>query len=439
MLSADTCSYFDPVNPSHPPPRVLTGRLNVFQRLARTWDAVHPYNAGQACRVAGAFDPGRVEAAWNEALGSLGLGIVMTDGRRFGFEPAPRQAVPWLARDADLSHRFTTELNRPFTDPREPPFRPFAQDVGDSTWLGVTYQHWVADSHSIRLLIRTWFTRLLEPAAARDRPVKLMRLASRAMLGGEGDGVLDLLRRYGEYRRARKVHTMGPLDYPVRVRVLETTRPFVPALLDHARSRGAKLNDVFLAALAQACAALVPAQSRTGRANLALSSAVDLRPALAADASSGRSDFGCLLGFRSTVCRPADLQDWHRLLRSIASRRSRSTGIPWMLAAEFASRFTPPARVYDFYRKETPFAAGISNVNLHAPCAPGRRPPPVVEYVRVSPTGPMVPIAMNVTTLGSRLHLSMTYRRALLNDWTAGEIAHAFVRRLGGIAGGQQG
>jgi hypothetical protein len=46
----------------------------------------------------------------------------------------------------------------------------------------------------------------------------------------------------------------------------------------------------------------------------------------------------------------------------------------------------------------------------------------------------MVPLAMNVTTLGDRLRMSMTYRSNLLNDWTATEIARAFTSRLESLA-----
>ena len=46
-----------------------------------------------------------------------------------------------------------------------------------------------------------------------------------------------------------------------------------------------------------------------------------------------------------------------------------------------------------------------------------------------------MPVALNVTTLGDDLRLSMTYRSNLLNDWTAAELARAFVGRLRQLAG----
>ncbi len=90
--------------------------------------------------------------------------------------------------------------------------------------------------------------------------------------------------------------------------------------------------------------------------------------------------------------------------------------------------------MYDFYRKEAPFAGGISNVNLNETWFARQHPQRILDYVRISPTGPMVPVAMNVTTLGDRLRLSLTYRAALLNDWTAKELGEQFAGRLMRIA-----
>jgi hypothetical protein len=138
------------------------------------------------------------------------------------------------------------------------------------------------------------------------------------------------------------------------------------------------------------------------------------------------------------VCGRGDLTEWERLLRAVGRKREarHSAGVLWMLAADAASRFTPPERAYDFYRKEAPFAGGISNVNLNGTWFARQHPTNVLNYMRVSPTGPMVPVALNVTTLGDRLRLSMTYRANLLNDWTAKELGEMFLNRLTRISCG---
>ena len=420
---------------------MLTARLNVFQRLARTWDAVHPYNAGQACRIGTEFAPPVLEAAWAAALDGIGLGRVRAEADGYSYE----RPLGWTVRhlgevDDDLSRHITTEMNRPFTD-HEPPFRPFTRVMNGSTWLGIVYRHWVADSVSVRMILGEWLAQLVLPQAVGPNGIPLIRCRSRDVVAGwRGDRsvlgtLLGLARRYGDNRRVRKIHTFGPLDYPVRVRLFPAPAGILPRLLTYARARRVKLNDVLLAALAQSCHDVVPAQRRPGRDGLAVSAVADLRPGLRPRLGEG---FGCLLGFTSTVCRRDDLTRWDRLLRSVAtqSRAQRVAGVGpasvlWMLAAERASRHTPPHRVYDFFRKEIPFAAGISNVNLSGTRLggddPGRR---VLEYVRVSPTGPIVPIALAVTSRRDEVQLSLTYRTALLNDWTAAELVQQFVRRL---------
>jgi hypothetical protein len=414
---------------------VTPAPLNVFQRLARTWDAVHPYNAAQACRVAGASSHAEAAVAWSAVMRDLGI---EPTGRSFD--------VACLADDADLSQHFTRELNRPFPEAMSSPFRPFIRRADGSTWLGIVYRHAAADSVSVRDVLYRWLARIGATGGGHDTPRpspvdSLPSVRSRDVLGGwRGEWRIDetflgLLRRYGENRRVRKIHTFGPLEYPVRVRLFPAPAGVVPSLIDYARARKVTVNDVLLAALARACHRLVPAQQRPGRDDLAVSSVADLRPGLD---PALRDTFGCLLGFTTTVCRRRDLDDWCRLLRSVAAQSAvqRRAGVGpasvlWMLAAELASRYTPADRVYDFYRKEIPLAAGISNVNLNGTwVAGGPHPTPVLDYVRVSPTGPIVPIALAVTSLGTELRLALTYRTALLNDWTAAELVQSFTDQL---------
>ena len=81
-----------------------------------------------------------------------------------------------------------------------------------------------------------------------------------------------------------------------------------------------------------------------------------------------------------------------------------------MLLANAVKRLVPPHELYHFYRKELPLLGGVSNVNLNNTWAAKYHPGPLLEYLRISPTGPMVPLVFNLTTLGDRLHLSMTCR-----------------------------
>src|SRR5947209_1934765 len=103
--------------------------LNLFQRIVRTWDAVHPYNAAQVVRIEGRMDPAVAGDAWAGALRTMGLGRVRVTEKSFRHEilngEMQRFPVRKVPADVALEHVLSEELNRPFDDPDEPPFRPF--------------------------------------------------------------------------------------------------------------------------------------------------------------------------------------------------------------------------------------------------------------------------------------------------------------------------
>lgn len=445
MAAKEVCPLSTPT--THPVP------LNAFQRLARDWEKVYPYNAAQALRLRGAADPPAAARAWAQALEATGLGRVAIDveaGRRFRYEALngelARYPVQVLPAGTDLAQHMTEELNRPFDDPEEPPFRPFLLPAGPgqggpaSYTLGVVYRHWVADSTAVRLLLREWFVRLHDPAAARDRQLAHPRRGYWALFGPgrsrwpAAATAFNLLRRHWLYRRARKVKTFGPRDYPMRVLLRRAPDGSADRLRTAAKSRGVKVNDLFLAALAQACDKFVPTQERRKRRHLAVATIVDLRPHAGEDLSD---TFGLFLGFTEVLCAPGDLRDFDRLTQTVAAQneRHRRRGMPqssleWLGAALAARWVVPVDGVYHFYRKETPLVGGVSNVNLNGTWAADYAPGPLIEYVRVSPTGPMVPLVLAVTTLGDSLHLSLTYRPALLSEESAGRMLEDFLQRL---------
>ena len=208
----------------------------------------------------------------------------------------------------------------------------------------------------------------------------------------------------------------------------------IDALRGAARRRGVKVTDMLLAAVADACNRHLPLQSRPSRRDLAVGNIIDLRPH-ARHHLDGR--FGLFLGFSYCFCSPRDLNDWPRLLKAIAmqSRACGQAGVApsstaWMVAALAVQRFVPSKGLYHFYRKEMPLTAGLSNVNLNATWARRYHPWPLLDYLRVSPTGPMCPLVLGATTLGDRLRLAITYRQSLVDPAAACQISSAIVQRL---------
>ena len=452
------------MSPTHSVP------LNAFQCLARDWEKVHPYNAAQAMRLSGDADCAAVAKAWAEAIEAAGLGRVSVDpidGRRFRHQTLNGELVRYPVRilpaGTDLGSYISAELNRAFDDPGEPPFRPFViplppdplqsracfgadgpTESQGSYYLGVVYQHWVADSTAVRLLLKDWFVRLYDPAQARCRPLGQARHGYWSLFGPcrggwqPTDMFFNLIRRHWRYRAVKKVQTFGRSDYPMKVLLRAAPEGLIERLSAYAKARRLKLNDLFLAALAESCDRLVPTQHRLTRQDLAVATIVDLRPHAPQDLSD---TFGLFLGFTEVVCGPRELCDFDRLIESVARqnrlhrrRGIRQSSLAWLLAAWAVRRFLPAQKIYHFYRKETPLVGGVSNVNLNPTWAADYSPMKLLEYVRVSPTGPMVPLVLAVTTLGRRLHLSMTFRPALLTDEAAEELASSVLTRLASLS-----
>jgi hypothetical protein len=423
--------------------------LNLFQRLARRWDSVHPYNAAQVMRVAEAVNPDKAGQAWAEALRGMGLGrVYVADDLRFRHEALNGEFVRYplsvLGNGMSVAGHLTRELNRAFDREDEPPFRPFLVSEEDGTYLGVVYQHWIADSVSIRAVLREWFVRLFDPAAARETPVKHPQGGYWKLFGNRGNWRVDAtvlanFRSHMRHRRVRKVVSRGPQDYPVRVSLHDLSEGLPGRLREAARAERMKVHDILLAAVAEACDRHVPVQVRANRPDLSIGSVVDLRRHAAGDLSD---TFGLFLGFTQVVCRPQILRDWPRLLQSVASqnRVNKESGLAqvsmfWMAAAMAVNRFVPDRDLYKFYRKELPMAGGLSNVNMNDTWATRYSPDILRNYWRVSPTGPLVPVVFSTTTLGGRMTLALTCRDSLMSEAESDAMADGVVRRLESVAG----
>jgi hypothetical protein len=433
------------------------GKLNVFQRLVRQWDELHPYNAAQVLQLRGAPDLDRWTNEWNRTLRELGLGRVRVYDGRFSIEQLNGVLQPIHARpistQCELEQHITTELNQPFDSDDDLPFRPFILFQRDSYYVGVVYHHWIADSASIRMLLREWFLRQFDPARARK---ERLNIASRGYWHNFGphrsrweltEGLLSSIRWSSRFKRVRRIEIPEFAQFQVRFTLHDLPTGTVTALKTFARENDLTVNDVFLAATAEACHRFVPVTQTAKRHDLALGSIVDLR-------SRGQDDlsdtFGLFLGFTSVICRPDDLQSWPRLLAHVArqSASQKRTGVPEasmirMFAGIVAAKMMRMKRekIINFYRKRVPLAGGISNINLNRSWPQQYHPDPLMQYIRVSPTGPMMPLVFTTTTLADTLNFGLTYREAVIPRDRADQIAAQFKQRVVEIAnsvGGRQ-
>jgi hypothetical protein len=418
-------------------------RLNVFQRLVRNWDTVHPYNAAQIIHIDGAPDSEKIRDAWQATLAAMGLGPVHVEGHDYHFESVNGSAslyrLAMLDPDASLDQFVSEQMNQPFAE-GELPLRPFIQPQNGSFYLGIVYQHWVADSASIQMLMREWFVRMYDPSSAQDRPARAAPGGYWRIFGPHrsrwriGEQVLTLLRSYSRFRRVRKLRTLGSSDFAMHFSLHRAPEGLLPKLQHIAKEQNVTLNDLFLAAMATVCDRFNPVRNIPRRRDLALGMIVDLRRRTRRDMSRV---FGLFLGFANVVCRPSDIEHWPRLVRRIAqqTRAHKQNDSPqastmWMLAALITSRYVPAEQSFKLYRKHMPLAGGISNVNMNHAWAAQYHPSPLLEYIRVSPTGPMVPLVFSTTTLGKEMVLGLTYRSALFSDELARSIAKNFLSLL---------
>jgi hypothetical protein len=416
--------------------------LNIFQHVTRQWDALHPYNAAQLMQLEGTGDIGRIEEAWRSALRDAGLGAVQRNGRKYVYVQAGDAMVRVPSLNLALDDFLTGEMNRPFTDGDRLPFRPFVLHHADSHYLGVVYHHWIADSVSIRSLLREWFFRIYDPGRAGRGAFGQPTAGYWGLFGADaagwdlGRGVLDVFRWSSRLKRVRRVESRAFPDLKTRFGLHRLPDGLVDQLLPVARAAGATLNDLFLAAMAVACDRYVAAPANEKRSDLALGVIVDLR----GRAQSLGHTFGLFLGFTNVLCGVKELGDWDRLIAHLAlqnrqNKRSAAAEASMlrMLGARIVGGVLSRRRLLEFYRKRVPLAAGISNVNLNRTWVSEYHPSPILDYIRVSPTGPMLPVVFTPSTLGRRMHFGLTHRVSVLPEEGAGECADLFASTLSSV------
>jgi hypothetical protein len=416
--------------------------LNIFQKLMRRWDAVHPYNAAQVMKLTGPMDAAAWKNAWRTTLAISGLGSVHLDQKHYQFISLNGHADAYPVRfpQTALDEFISAEINRPFDDPYEPPFRPFVISAGDHFYAGMTYQHWLADSASIRMLMQQWFLRVYHPAQAESKKLPLARNGYWDTIGPRHGGwgvmqsLLDMTRRHVRLRKVQKIDSAELANHDTRFELMPALPGLITDIRQAAHRRHVKVNDIILAALAEACAQHVPLQRRRNRRDVAVGSVVDLRP-FAPKRLAG--DFGLFLGFTNVICQPQDLRNFDALLKAVAAqtRHQKASGVApaslmWMGAAMFVGSLSKPHELYHFYRKELPLAGGSSNVDLSRTWVAHHHPAPLLDYIRISPTGPMTPLAVTTTTLADQFHLGITHRTGLIPPERAHAIGKQVLDRL---------
>lgn len=390
-------------------------RMNPFQRMTRCWDHIHPYNAAQIMQLSIPCSATAARSAWDGTLADLGLGRTQIRGKRYRHIPgsSPMMEIP---PEVDPDVFISDQLNTPF-DPQESPFRAFVQPAGQAMRAGIIYHHWVADSVSIRILMREWFFRLTGAAEPRRQALP--------MLGEDPSSVpssrlslLELVRRTRSLKSCRRLPRAACRDLRVEHRLIRFPDGTARVLHDVARGLGVKVTDLLLSTLAEICQRHLRTTS-SRRPNLALGTTRDSRPMHQLDDADA---FGAALTLANVVC-PADiLSRRFDLLAHIAAqtalqrdRRDASVMDLEINLALLICGLFGQHRTADFFRRRMPLCGGLSNADLSRAWV-AQYPGLLSDYYRVSPAGPSLPLVITSTTFGQRFNISLTWRKSVFSQ-----------------------
>jgi hypothetical protein len=404
----------------------MKGRFNLFQASMLRWREQHPYNGIHVFRVQSALDRARLEDAINDVVGSLGVGRVDIDtaNRRYEYaSETARIAVDVLPQGRTLETEIERQLNLPFPPSgRIDPLRFFALDRADRFDLGLAYDHVIAAGDSIVRLLKAIADRYAGHERATVMPgIDRYPPTYRSLFARHPFATLAGLRRIPAFVRTLR-HAYRP-RYP-HGDALDMS--FLQCRIEPAgveRLRGAAkrwdvtVNDLVMALLIAALAPFTEARHAKSRRNeLAVASIVNIRGDCGKRA---RAAFGQFLSSFIVAHRAPPGVALETLARDVGAAAARvkreklylqtliamgTGGLAWrLLTREQRSRF---------HGKAYPVWAGMTSLNIDAlwPAAPGLAPVP--EYLRAGPTGPLVPLAVAVTTAAGRIELGLSFRRA---------------------------
>jgi NRPS condensation-like uncharacterized protein len=372
--------------------------------------------------------------------------------------------VPVDLVETDICTFTNAELNRPFAD-SELPIRFTVLPNGgmeESHLLVAIYDHWIADSRAMReLMHRIWERYRLNTGESGLRPLT-MRAPHFNRLYRRHIGYLYRSRAIREswksiwrHRKAYRIHMRDPQEFDSHM----IYRPLPDGLINRvhgfAKKREASVNDVFLAVLGQLMGQYTAGMRYKSkkktfhfrRDQVGLGTIVDIR-----DAARQSLDqvFGLYLSSYTVVLDKPEQADLEGLTRAIAARTGkikRTNGavkaytalmmarMSWDMLPKLGKKHLQAQVIH----KNAPVTAGISNVNMSkswvdTPAEASRAEGPVVlDYLRISPAGPLIPLVFTLTTIHNRLSLCCTYRTTAFTDAQAQSLVAEFIERLSGI------
>jgi hypothetical protein len=426
----------------------MRGRLNLFQRMMLRWRDLHPYSGVHVVRVRAALAERRLAGEIARRLEGRGLtGLELDPKRRwFSYRGGPADvALAVLPATPDPVGQVCGEVERQLNlaFPRAPvanPFRFFAVAAGDSFYLGLAYDHFIASGDSIALLVKEIADGYAGEASAAPcgpapalYPATYRRLVLRnpaAFLKGLArlPGLLASSRRSFRPRYARLDDLGNGFAY-FRVGAAE-----LASLRGAARAWGVTLNDVFLAGLLRALSPFAAGRREAPRRReLAVASIVNVREDFGADPRRVFGQFLASFRVAHPVPEGAGLRELAQAVHAETARIKRDklylqTILTLGLSALMWPFLSVPRR-RGFFAKYYPAWGGLTTLNVDALW--GRNGPDggqSLDYLRAGSTGPVCPLVFAVTTARAALHVGVSYRTAAFTRASVDALAEEFRR-----------
>lgn len=234
-----------------------------------------------------------------------------------------------------------------------------------------------------------------------------------------------------DMKSVRRLPRKACVDLEVEHRLLHLPDGTAQSLRDTAHIMGVKVSDLMLCTLADLCNKHLPA-AHPHRPDLAIGCIRDTR-----STAGGNDAFGAALAFTQVLCPAAMSADRNALLAHIAKQTARHRQDGAAGSSELGTRLAVlmlglvrRQHVMEFIRKRMCSSAGLSNVDLTQTWVTQHRPV-LMEYYRVSPTGPALPLVITPTTAGPQFNISITWRKSALSATAAAAIAEDLERGLG--------
>ena len=422
----------------------MPGRLNSFQRMMLNWEDVRAFNAVHVARLDRRIPSTEVETRIIQTLSTLGIRAIEFDNARRRYEyfsdgPRPQFRVVEPSGDtrADLSAEIGSQLNRPFSEGRHSPFRFFYLLERGGCYLGMAYHHVIGDAAAVGLVMQRLLRQLVTPSAAPE-PIDLYPSPVSDQFSHE----LSLSRlpavfsaavsELAAYRKCHRLSFGDQRNGRVGFRIIDTALS-TRELLATARRLDVKVQDLAFAALFEAMSSVVPYEKRIAsrRSELALTAAIDLRRhasgALRDALGQFLSSFAVTHPLPAGISFPELVKQVNQRTQQIKQKRSYFAQSAMHSISNAIWPLLPRSAKIQPLRYVCPFVGTISNMNLTNRFSDL----PVRDYLRAASTGPVMPLMLDITTLGETFNLTLMYRQSAFSEDQIDRIGQHVRSRLG--------